>query len=479
MVTQKLIILYTNDLHSFFEQMPKVGTVMKQLRHQHKPEEVLMIDCGDHMDRMRMETEGSEGIANIEIMNQTGYEAAVLGNNEGLTFTPSVLSKIYRQYAKFTLIGSNFYDSVHEEIPSWMVPYHIINKGDLRVGIIGVTVNFTRFYELLGWDVRDPLEVTRKLVSELREQVDILMVMSHLGLSKDQQMAQEIEGIDCIFGGHTHHLLEEPIQIGDTYICCAGKFGQYVGELELHYDFNQKRIAHAAGRCIDVSSFSNDPEIDLIIAKYQQISKQKLSAVCVALEHPLIVEWDQESPLGNLLAAGIRKQTDAEIGMVNAGQILQGLDKGEITLERLLEICPSPINPCSMRLSGKDIRQALEESLLTEFIQLPIRGFGFRGKVLGTLCVDGLHIEYNPANESYEKITGIWVNGVPLESDQDYTVGTIDMFTFGIGYTSFTEGKDIKYFLPEFIRDVLHKQLLDMSAITNSKEKCWLAKSSG
>lgn len=474
MATEKLIILYTNDLHSFFEQMPKISTAMKQLRQQHEPEEVLMIDCGDHMDRMRMETEGSDGIANIEIMNQTGYEAAVFGNNEGLTFTPSILSEIYSQHAEFTLIGSNFYDAARGEIPSWMVPYHIIKKGNLRVGVIGVTINFTRFYELLGWDVRDPLEVTKKLVSELREQVDILIVMSHLGLSKDRQMAEEIEGIDCIFGGHTHHLLEKPIQIGDTFICCAGKFGEYVGELELHYDSTQQLIIHAAGRCINVSPFPNDPEIDLIISKFQRISEQKLSKVCVLLEEPLSIDWNRESPLGNLLAAGIRKQTDADIGVVNAGQILQGLSKGEITLKRLLEICPSPINPCRMSLSGKWIREALEESLLSEFIQLPIRGFGFRGKVLGTLCVDGLDIEYNPAHQSYEKITGIWVNGMPLESDREYIVGTIDMFTFGIGYTTFTEGKEIKYYLPEFIRDVLHKQLLDRPAINSSREMHWV-----
>lgn len=472
MAVHKLTILHTNDLHSFFEQMPKVASAMKALRNGASDEEVLMIDCGDHMDRARIETEGTEGLANIMVMNETGYDIAILGNNEGLTFLPEVLHELYSHHAKFELLGSNFYDAALRQIPSWMSPYSIVRKGPLRIGIIGVTINFTTFYKLLGWDVRDPLHVTKQLVAQLRDQADIIIVLSHLGLRKDEQMAQEISGIDCIFGAHTHHLLTEPLRIGSTYICAAGKFGQHVGELSLYYDLKKKHIVQAEGRCVPVKHYDNDGSIQHLIDHYRCQGEHNLGKVITTLQAPLPIKWNQESALGNLLAAGIRKWTDAEIGIVNSGQLMHGLDAGEVTMKQLLTVCPSPINPCRMKLKGKHIRSALEQSLLREFYERPIKGFGFRGKWLGSLCFDGMTVTYDDTSQP-AKITDIWINDQPLDLERQYTVGTIDMFTFSIGYTSFAKGTDIHFYLPEFIRDVLHQQLMDQAEIERSMLARW------
>ncbi len=104
--------------------------------------------------------------------------------------------------------------------------------------------------------------------------------------------------------------------------------------------------------------------------------------------------------------------------------------------------------------------QALEESLLPEFIQKSIYGFGFRGKELGTLCVDGMTIEYDDGLPPYSKLRSVWVGEEPLDPEKEYIVGTIDMFTFGIGYLSLAQGTDIVYYLPEFLRKVLAELLL-------------------
>src|SRR5690625_878396 len=207
-MTQKLTVLYTNDIHSHFEKMPKIATALHQLRQKHRLDRVLTIDIGDHLDRMMMETEGTGGRANVEVMNASGYEAFVFGNNEGLTFTPDMTSSIFSQYAQFPVIGSNIIDTQSRQKPAWMEPYSIIEKNGLRIGLIGVTIDFNLFYEMLGWHIKNPFETVRSLVQKLRSNVDLLFVMSHLGLPRDRELARRIKGIDCIFGAHTHHLLE-------------------------------------------------------------------------------------------------------------------------------------------------------------------------------------------------------------------------------------------------------------------------------
>lgn len=474
--TQKLFILHTNDIHSHFEQMPKIASVIEAFKANHSTHETLIIDCGDHMDRMRIETEGSDGLANIEVMNATGYEAVVLGNNEGLTNSQLVLADNYGKHAKFTVIGSNMFNASTGLRVHWMEPYQIVHKGDLRIGLIGVTMNYGDFYKLLDWDVQEPSRIIAELVHKLRSEVHILVVISHMGLPFDKRLAEEMDGIDCILGGHTHHLIEEPLKINNTYLFATGKFGQYVGQVEIEYNFNTQGIAYVQGKCIETAPYTASQPIVRIIQEHLRKSKHKLNECAVILLQSLDNKWEQESPLGNLLAVGLRRWTDAEIGIVNAGVIMEGLSAGAITREMLLTLCPSPINPCRMLLRGEHLKIALEEALLAEFVMLPIKGFGFRGVVLGTLCLDGITVTYDQLGEPYQKISQILINGEPLDLNREYLTGTVDMFTFGIGYISLRNGIQIEYFLPEFLRDVLLHQLQDPAAIRECHKLNWLGK---
>jgi 2',3'-cyclic-nucleotide 2'-phosphodiesterase (5'-nucleotidase family) len=177
--------------------------------------------------------------------------------------------------------------------------------------------------------------------------------------------------------------------------------------------------------------------------------------------------------LPTLLASAIRRLTDAEIGLVNAGQLLESIPAGSVTEEAIHAICPSPINPCLTRLTGRQISRTLEESLLPEFQQLEIRGFGFRGRVLGGLCLDGLEVAVDPEGAPYHKITEIKVNGIEMDQDRLYSVGTLDMFTFGVGYLGLKEGQDVRYFLPDFIRHVLSGALNDEQLIVGCRTPRW------
>ncbi|KRF21345.1 bifunctional metallophosphatase/5'-nucleotidase [Paenibacillus sp. Soil787] len=466
---QRLVILHTNDIHSHFEQMPKISAYFDRVRRLWPADQVLTLDIGDHMDRMRPETEGTNASANLEIMNATGYEAMVMGNNEGLTFTPELLRTVVKEHAKFPIIGSNIVEVATNKTPDWMLSTLTIEKSGLAIGIIGVTAAYQAYYELLGWHVTDPIEAVKTYAKLLRPKVDIIIVMSHLGLRSDQRMAEELEGIDVILGGHTHHVLEEPLLLSGTYICAAGKFGQYAGHIELAYDPAQRRIVEMQGRVVPMTDASEeDSSVTTLLEHYRIASAAALDAEVAQLREPLRLDWYGESPLGNLLAAGIRRWTSAEIGLVNSGQLLQGLKEGRLTRGRLLEICPGPINPCRLLLSGADLLQALEESLLDEFMEKPIRGFGFRGEVLGVLCVDGLIVMTDSTRAPYERIIAVNVGDEPLDPSRDYVVGTIDMFTFGSGYLSLSRGKQVTYMLPEFIRDVLASELQDEEAIQSS-----------
>ncbi|AJY75964.1 bifunctional metallophosphatase/5'-nucleotidase [Paenibacillus beijingensis] len=468
------VLLHSNDLHSRLEEAARMATYIDDQRRIHGSGRVLAVDCGDHMDRMRVETEGSGGLVNVELLNAAGYEAATLGNNEGLTFTAEALTDAYRGHARFAVLAANMTERDSGLLPDWILPQTVIAKGGLKIGLIGVTARFNDFYKLLGWNVLDPMPVVEREVAQLRAKADVVVVLSHLGLPTDRRMAEEIAGIDLILGGHTHHLLEEPLLIGGTTVCAAGKHGERLGRVEIGRDPVSGRPLLRAS-CVSVADCAPHPEAAAIIGGYLEAGVRALSRTVVRLERELPADAERESPLASLLAAGLKRWTGAQIGIVNAGQLLGGLFPGGVTEGLLHALCPSPINPCRLTLRGRDIRLALEQSLLPEYTGMEIRGFGFRGLVLGTLAVDGLDIHWDEGQPEESKIVSIQVaaDGQPLQDEEEYEVGTIDMFTFGIGYLSLQQGKNVRYYLPEFLRDVLAAELQNSEAVAESFRPRW------
>ena len=76
---KNLQILYTSDIHSRFENLAKITSII----HDERSETSLILDAGDNADFMRIETEGTQGRISSHILNAMGYHARVFGNNEG------------------------------------------------------------------------------------------------------------------------------------------------------------------------------------------------------------------------------------------------------------------------------------------------------------------------------------------------------------------------------------------------------------
>lgn len=468
---KEVVIYHSNDLHSRLEQAARIASIIEQGRLQYGEEQVIAVDLGDHMDRARMETEGTDGLLHKAILQATAYDLVTLGNNEGLTFSIDQLDAVYRD-STFQVICCNL-KRLNGESPSWLTSSTIIQRCGLSIGFIAATANFAQFYELMGWQTTEPIVEINKEVERIRSSCDVIVLMSHLGILYDQRIADECEHIDVILGAHTHHLFDPPQLRNGTLLCAAEKFGSYVGKVVISYDDEQKK-AVVTGEVIPTAAYPEHKEIMDIIAQGKLDAQEKLSRVITVLEEPLEVSDYRESPLSNLLAIGLRQWCEAEIGIVNSGQLLGSLAIGPVTAGELHAICPSPINPCVMLLRGEELMKALEQSLLLEYQNFKPKGYGFRGEQLGMLAVDGLEIVYELDNPPLERIQSIRVNGKTLEPQRLYRVASIDMFTFNVGYKSLANYEGVSFFLPEFIRNVMEKELKNSKHMNECKEKRWI-----
>ncbi len=463
-VKQYIHLYHINDLHSHFENWPKIVRFINEKREEHKQngEEMIVFDIGDHVDRFSPITEASLGKANVRLMNKIGYDYVTIGNNEGITLSKEQLDDLYTD-ANFEVLVANLL--MDDTFPNWIKPYAIHEtKCGLKLGIIGLTVPYQKFYELLGWDVKDPFELLQNLVKEINEMgVHFVVVLSHLGITDDEKIAREIEGIDLVLGAHTHHILQQGMLVEKTMLCAAGKFGHHVGYVKLQVDCEHKLVTDIIPTVFSMENIEGCHETISMILDETLNAKQSLNLSVTTTPEELTVSWFEASKLPQLLAEAMREWCEAEISMVNSGVLLESLSKGEITVGDLHSICPHPINPCLVVLRGAELKEVILQAATLRMEQLKMKGFGFRGKVLGKMAYDGVDVQTVILDDGFPHVTKILVHGKPIDHDRNYSVATLDMFTFGTLYPEITHAEEKKYFLPEMLRDLLQWKLSRMS----------------
>ena len=81
--------------------------------------------------------------------------------------------------------------------------------------------------------IGDPVDAARETVKKLQGKADLVVLLSDLGLSKDQLLARAVPGIHFILGGHEGRFTRKGVQAGRTRIFQSSFKGMYVGQLQL------------------------------------------------------------------------------------------------------------------------------------------------------------------------------------------------------------------------------------------------------
>lgn len=439
-------IFHTNDVHSHFQYWQRMTNYINYQRRllANKGETSFLVDVGDFLDRSNLYTEATLGKGNVKLLNEAEYDCVTIGNNEGITLSTEDLFHLYDE-AKFDVVVSNI--ERHEgDNPPWLKPYTILTTmHGTKVGIIAATAPFEMFYKQLGWTVTDAHAALIQLAFELRPQVDILVCLSHLGISEDELLAEECPIIDIIFGAHTHHVLEEGKLVNGVLLTGGGKFGQYVGQLTIQYDSESKEIMKKEDQLIELALLSEtEDEMDFLNTLHFH-AMQQLSTPLFQLHKTYTKEWFHYSPLSDLFAKKLFEFTNADVAIFNAGIFMDDLKKGYITAADLHRILPHPINLCTLMVKGAELKEIYRQSQNEEWPNIQLKGLGFRGVVMGKILTYGMH--NNKENE-------LIIHNEVVDAKKEYKLVTLDMFTFGFFFPSFKSMKK-DYLLPYFLRDLL------------------------
>lgn len=437
-------IYHTNDIHSHFGSWPQISRLLRDRRHHHinHDESCFVFDIGDFVDRSHPFTEGTAGKGNTHLLNQAGYDAVTIGNNEGITMSKTSLNALYEE-ANFDIVLSNLWDV--GRYPEWAIPSTIYStKKGTRIGVIGATAEYQAFYSKLGWQMTPPRETLKQVAEELKNEVDIIVCLSHMGIHEDERLAVECPIIDVILGAHTHHLFPEGKFIGPVLLAATGKYGEYVGHVTLQINLDVKKVIERKAILYRTDHLDHTAEdvrqVNGLIDAGKQAMKEQVFFNSAPLRQNLFDASDLSSFFGRALIA----YTKADCALFNAGIFLGSIEKGWVTKGDLHALLPHPINPCVVTLNGEQLLEVYEQSLNREWPEIEIKGLGFRGTLMGAMIHERLY--QNRSGQLFAGNREVTPGGI-------YTLATLDMFTFGFFFPSLKEAEK-DYYMPELIRDV-------------------------
>ncbi len=100
------------------------------------------------------------------------------------------------------------------------------------------------------------------------------------------------------------------------------------------------------------------------------------------------------------------------------------------------------------------MEQIVNAALQPDFVSFPLKGFGFRGKVIGKMIYSGLTFDIT-GTEAKPVAKNLKIHGRPLDPKKLYTTAMADTFTFGSLLPNIKQAEGKKYFMPEMLRDLL------------------------
>jgi 2',3'-cyclic-nucleotide 2'-phosphodiesterase/3'-nucleotidase len=431
------VIMATSDIHGHIlptnyrtseEQqlgLAKIASLVKAARQQSP--EMLLLDNGDLLQGTPFAyfaaTLGKDGVnPAIAVLNELQYDAAVIGNHE-FNYGRKFLNKAMKD-SNFPWLSAGIVDEEKQK-PAFGKPYIVkMLYSDIKAVILGVTTHYIPHWEnpvhIGGLAFQDALETVKGWVSLIREQEqpDLLVVSYHGGFECDlltgeaaekltgenqaYAMCTEVEGIDVLITGHQHRQLTG--EVNGVTVVQPGCNGHAVGKINV--DFQREESGWSiVSKTSELLRIDDKAAADPVILAITQEAETKTQAwldqpvgkiigdmtitdplLCRSADHPFIAFMNKVQ----MDAAGVDLSIASLLNNDSEGF------RGEVTMRDILTNFMYPNTLTVLRLSGKDIKAALEQTAAY-----------FQINEDGTLGVNPAYIEPKLQHYNYDMWGGI------------------------------------------------------------------------
>lgn len=486
-----LTIMHVNDTHARVDKFPRLKTAVDTLRAE--SENHLLLHAGDVFSGTLYFTI-FEGLADLEMMNAIGFDAMTFGNHE-FDKGPETLEKFVKD-AQFPFVSANIDFSKDPILNKYfhttiveagegdngkIYPAIVKNINGELVGIFGLTTEDTPSIASPGEHITflDAKQAAEETVQRLEDLgINKIIALSHLGYTVEHQLAQEVDGIDVLVGGHSHTELPEGVLVEKdepTVIVQSGENLINLGKVQVTFDENGV-VQDYEATLLPLENYEADPDLLAKVEEYQEEIDELMQVVIgettVHLDGERADVRTRETNLGNLIADGMvwkMKQffPETTIALQNGGGIRASIDEGEITMGEIRTVLPFDNTLVAITLTGQELYEALENSVS----QYPDHDGRF-------LQVSGVKFKFDPNQPAGQRVWLVEVLNqegeyVPLDLEASYTVATNSFTAQGGDFydslkRAYEDGRMINIDIPDY--EVLSEYIREFSPVSPQVE---------
>ena len=359
-------ILSANDMHAAIECFPRLCFVADSLRALYP--DLLILSAGDNRSGDPInDMYEIPAYPMVSLMNIVGFQASTLGNHE-FDSGQEGLAKLITM-SNFPYLCANIQPAAKTGIH--VRPWQMFDVGGVRMAIIGVTAlgpmgkPESHPDNMTDIEFSDPLQTIQQY-KYLRNQSDVVLLLSHMGYEDDVKLSAELPWVDLIVGGHSHTqvkggemhnglLITQNVNrlARVTHITLTVENGKVTGKKAENIAIKGvKRENKVVAQLTDY--FTNNPAFDEILA----VNDKPLSTY---------------EELGCLMTDAYLKAANADISLQNYGGVrYDTLSARGISVKDVLQLDPFQNSLVEMTVTGNEFIDILKMCFVNDQVRFPL-----------------------------------------------------------------------------------------------------------
>ncbi|XP_064119226.1 mannosylglucosyl-3-phosphoglycerate phosphatase-like isoform X2 [Macrobrachium nipponense] len=365
-----IVILHFNDIYNVEEQnreprsgAPRFKTALKSFQEQ----DPLILFSGDILAPSITST-FTKGEQMVPVMNQFGIHCAVFGNHDfdfGLERLIDVKSRTQFPWLMSNVVDNETEKPLADGIESITLVWH-----GWKIGLIGlVEWEWLETLATINCDqvtFTDYVDRGRELATNLKnEGCDYIIALTHMRTPNDIRLAENVDEIDLILGGHDH--VYEITKVNGKTILKSGTDFREFSAVTLTLEEDQVDVK--IHKVVVDSNFDPDEELLEALKEYEELVGAKMDEVLgtfsVDLDGRFSSVRTSETSLGNFICDIIMAACNADVAIINSGTLRSDRihEAGEFTMRDLMTVLPMLDPLLVLEITGEQLLEVLENGV--------------------------------------------------------------------------------------------------------------------
>ncbi len=442
------------------------------------------------------------------VQNYLNVDCFVPGNHE-FNFGIDYLKQVHTG-SNATWLSANIYYQNSDELV--FEPYKIFRFGDFNIGVIGVVTDFVVKWEskknISGLEFRNVVEACKKYIPVVRSKCDFLIVSYHGGLKFNPENKEiwsigetsENQGIDIwdcsddidlLITGHQHRkLLFKPRQANKAVLLQPSCFSRHWAHIRLTKsspdNVGKKPEIDLTPGIINAEEFDPDGNVKQLLfhhhAKIEKILTTPVGRVdkSFLIQDPMQDVWLRKHPLIQWINRLMCRCANVEISAIPLlNPKLKGLS-GDVTIKDILSFFFFQDTVCTIEVTGKALKQALEKAAGFFLLEPGINGEHTisinpnwrKARVLSYNydMWEGIEYEFDIRKPIGNRLTFVNRKGMPIDNGENLTIAVTSYRSGGAFYDMFSPELIINEF-PDRITDLMIRDLRENKHLSITPEQ--------